>query len=56
MKVSKEYIENKVKELNEWLQANKSTDPDYKQKTHNRNFYVDKLIEMDENGLEKVTI
>lgn len=56
MKVRKEYIENKVKELNEWLQSNKIDHPDYKQKTHNRNFYVDKLIEMDENGLEKVTI
>lgn len=56
MTVSREFIENKVKELNEWLQANKISHPDYKQKTHNRNFYVDKLIEMDENGLEKVTI
>lgn len=57
MKVTKQWLENKISELNNWLKKHeKGIHFEYAQKLHNRNFYVKKLIELEENNLESIKI
>lgn len=52
--VSKQWLENKVKELNDWLFENDKDNKSYKK--HIRNYYVNKLIELEENQLETIKV
>lgn len=57
MNVSKQWLENKIKELNDWLQLHeKGIHFEYAQKKQNRDYYVRKLIELEENNLEKIKV
>lgn len=55
MKVNKIFLERKVAQLNQWLQDNPKHNM-YKLKENNRNYYVNKLIELEENKLETIKI
>jgi hypothetical protein len=56
MNVSKIYLEKKIKELNEWLQDNNPAHHQYNLKKQNRDYYVNKLIELEESGAPTVKI
>ena len=56
MKKSKEWLEQKVKELNDWLQQHPENHFEYKLKTQNRNYYVSKLIELEESNVKFIKI
>jgi len=56
MQVTKEWLETEIKKQNDWLQTNSQVHFDYKNSEHKRNYYVNKLIEMDENGLLTINI
>lgn len=57
MKVSKQWLETKIKELNEWLFANeKGTPHEYARQKRNRDYYVNKLIELEENQLTTIKV
>lgn len=57
MNVSKKWLESKIKELNDWLQLHeKGIHFEYAQKKQNRDYYVRKLIELEENNLEKIKV
>lgn len=57
MKVSKQWLENKIKELNDWLQLHEKVNHfQYAQKKQNRDYYVRRLIELEENNLEKIKV
>ncbi|SNA83208.1 conserved hypothetical protein [Flavobacterium psychrophilum] len=55
--MTKLQLENKVTELNNWLMENENTKHiHYSQKQQNRNFYVRKLIELEESNLEMIRV
>lgn len=56
MKKNKHWLERKISELNKWLMNHNEAHFEYKQKLHNRNYYVNKLIELEENNLKTVKI
>ncbi len=57
MKTSKQWLENKIKELNDWLQVHEKINHfQYAEKKQNRDYYVNKLIELEENGLKEIEI
>ncbi len=57
MRVSKEWLETKIKELNAWLIANeKGIHFDYAHKKRSRDYYVNKLIELEENNLQTIKV
>lgn len=57
MKVTAQELELKIKFLNEWLQSPEHKNSwAYKAKEHNRNYYVNKLIELEETGQETIYI
>lgn len=57
MTVTKDWLETKVQELNEWIRIHENTKhPQLNEKLQNRNYYVNKLVEMDDNELEKIKI
>lgn len=57
MKVSKQWLENKVKELNDWLQMHsKGIHFEYAENKNKRDYYVNKLIEMEEYKLDTIDI
>lgn len=57
MIVSKEWLEAKIKDLNEWLLEHETKNHfEYSEKRHNRNYYVDVLIELEESGVDKIKI
>lgn len=57
MTVSKEWLENKIKELNDWLLANeKGIHFEYAHKKRSRDYYVNKLIELEENELQIIKV
>lgn len=56
MTVSSYWLNNKINELNDWLQCNHKTHFDYANKKHNRDYYVNKLIELEENGLDNIKL
>lgn len=57
MTVTKDWLEAKIKDLNEWLlEYEKGNHFEYAEKKHNRDYYVNQLIELEESGLEKIKI
>ncbi|MBP7319113.1 MAG: hypothetical protein KA980_12990 [Flavobacterium sp.] len=57
MTVSKQWLENKIKELNDWLIRNEKTNHfEYAPKKQNRDYYVRKIIELEENDLETIKV
>ena len=50
MRATKQFLENKIKELNDWLFDNeKGNHFEYAPNKHKRDYYVRKLIELEEN-------
>ena len=57
MTVTKQWLENKIKELNDWLFENeKGNHFEYAPNKHKRDYYVRKLIELEENQLKAIEI
>ena len=57
MTVTKQWLENKIKELNDWLFDNeKGNHFEYAPNKHKRDYYVRKLIELEENQLKAIEI
>ena len=57
MIVKKQWLENKIKELNNWLIENqKGIHFEYAKNKRNRDYYVNKLIELEENKLETIKV
>jgi len=57
MTVSKQWLENKIKELNDWLFENQySNHSDYPANRHKRDYYVRKLIELEENQMLTIKV
>lgn len=57
MKVSKQWLEAKIKELNDWLIANeKGIHFEYANKKRSRDYYVNKLIELEEKRMEAIKV
>lgn len=57
MKVTQQWLENKIKELNDWLFANeKGTPHEYERQKRNRDYYVNKLIELEENQQQTIKV
>ncbi len=55
--MTKLQLENKVSDLNKWLDdANNIRNIHYSQKQQNRNFYVRKLIELEESELNVIRV
>ena len=48
MVVSKNWLDNKIKELNEWLTSNENHE-DYSKNKYARDYYVNKIIDLEEN-------
>jgi hypothetical protein len=64
MKVSKTYLENKIQELNDWILVNEIKENsiktnrhiEYTHKKRSRDYYVNKLIELEENQLTSIKV
>ena len=57
MTVTEQWLENKIKELNDWLFDNeKGNHFEYAPNKHKRDYYVRKLIELEENQLKAIEI
>lgn len=57
MTVSQEFLEAKIADLNEWLLQHENENHfEYAEKKHNRDYYVTKLIELHESGLDKIKL
>jgi hypothetical protein len=56
MKVTQQWLESKIKNLNDWLQNNGVRHFEYNQTKQKRDYYVMRLIELEENGLETIKI
>lgn len=56
MKKDKYWLERKINSLNKWLMEHNEAHFEYKQNLHNRNYYVNKLIELEENNLKTVKV
>lgn len=54
--VNKDWLENNIKELNDWLFQNPQKSDTYREKEHNRNYYVNKLIELEEKNLNLIEL
>lgn len=56
-KVDASWLEAKIKELNDWLQSPESVhSSEYSLKKRDRDYYVARLIELEENGLTIIKI
>lgn len=57
MIVTKQWLENKISELNDWLRINeKGIHWNYAPQKHKRDYYVNKLIELEEKGLKSIKV
>lgn len=56
MKVTQQWLESKIKSLNDWLQNNSTAHFEYARTKQKRDYYVMRLIELEENGLETIKI
>lgn len=56
MKRDKQWLEQKVADLNNWIQQHPETHFEYRLKVQNRNYYVNKLIELEESNLKFIKI
>lgn len=53
MKMNAEALERKIGSLNEWIMHNEGH-RDYNERVQNRNYYVNKLIELNESNLKTI--
>ncbi|WP_408036295.1 hypothetical protein [Tenacibaculum aestuarii] len=56
MIITKPALESKVDNLNSWLQHHPETHYLYRQQTQKRDYYVNKLCDMDDLGLKTIKI
>jgi hypothetical protein len=57
MAVTKQWLENKIQELNDWLIAYEIlANSEYAHKKGSRDYYVNKLIELEENQLQTIKV
>lgn len=56
MVANKSWLEKRITELNDWIQEHTKTHPEYNLKVHDRNYYVNKIIELEENNLKHIKI
>ena len=56
MIVNAPHLERRVTKINQWLQHHPETHYMYKQEKQKRDYYVNKLTEMDEYGLKTIKI
>ena len=56
MKVNKNWLSIKVEQLNDWLDSHSTKHFEYRLKRQNRDYYVRKLIELEENHLESIAV
>ncbi len=56
MTVTKQYLEREVRDITEWLQNHSESHRERKKYISNRDYYVNKLVEMDELGLEEAKL
>jgi hypothetical protein len=57
MEVTKQWLENKIKTLNDWLLENeKGIHFEYAKNKRSRDYYVNKLIELEENKLTTIKV
>lgn len=57
MIVSKDWLEREIKTLNEWLFANSAgIHFEYAPNKHKRDYYVNKLIELEEGNLKTIKV
>jgi hypothetical protein len=57
MAVTKQWLENKIKELNEWLFDNENgKHSEYALNKYKRDYYVTKLIELEENQMTNIKV
>ena len=57
MTVTKQWLENKIKELNDWIFENeKGNHFEYAPNKHKRDYYVRKLIELEENQMTTIKV
>lgn len=54
--VNKSWLEKKIAYLNEWLFYNPTKSPEKWQNEHDRNYYVNKLIELEENNFKLIQV
>lgn len=59
--VSAEWLEKRIKELNDWLVSPAALSKgeqnlDYKLRKRDRDYFVQKLIELEENGLTQIKV
>lgn len=55
--VTKDWLENQIKELNQWLfDYGPYERAERRQKEHDRNYYVRKLIELEENKFNMIEV
>ena len=53
--VNKDWLDRRIYELNNWLFEN-PVHEERRQKEHDRNFYVNKLIELEENKFNMIEV
>lgn len=56
MKVSRNFLEKRVAKINTWLLSTPESNHAYKLEIQKRNYYVQKLCEMDNKQLETIKI
>lgn len=57
MQANRTELELKIRELNKWLQEPANTySTEFKLKEANRNYYVNKMIELENSGLKTIKI
>ncbi len=56
MQVNKEWLEGQIKDLNDFLQLPGGTPDEMRKDEQRRNYYVNKLIELEENELETIKV
>lgn len=56
MIITKPALETKVNNLNDWLQHHPTTHFMYAQQVQKRNYYINKLCDMDDLGLKTIKI
>lgn len=56
MTVTKQYLERKVRDITEWLQNHHESHKEHKKYISNRDYYVNKLVEMDELGINQIEL
>jgi hypothetical protein len=54
--VNKDWLDRRIEELNDWLFENKDNRKEYREKEHQRNYYVSKLIELEENNYKLIQL